>query len=173
MASRQRVRVGDVVTIPLDRDRVALAQVVGAYKKGTYYFAVFDRTCHPTDTVCFDAALDSDVCLLALSMDAKIFNGDWPKVGHRDVDLERIPFPAYIEGTPPSGSYDVVDYAGNERRPATDEDIRDLRSRKVIAPVRLEKAARALSGLEPWDNMYDDLRPPPEVSRSSTRFPRR
>jgi hypothetical protein len=34
-----------------------------------------------------------------------------------------------------------------------------LPNRKVVAPVRLEKALRAKHGLEPWQEAYTDLAP--------------
>ncbi|WP_284530450.1 hypothetical protein [Microbacterium sp. T2.11-28] len=40
---------------------------------------------------------------------------------------------------------------------ASDLEIEQLPYRKVVAPVRLERALRAAHGLEPWLDHYDEL----------------
>jgi len=169
MAKGHRLRVGDIVAIPLEGDQVAISQVVGSYKKETYYFAVFDQPCRMNDFACVEARLHDEISLLALSMDAKISAGHWPVLAHREVDIGRIPFPAYLEGVSPPGSFEVVDYSGERRRPAP-SDVHDLVPRKVVAPVRIEKAVRALHGLEPWSDAYDDLRVPAETAQTNYWF---
>lgn len=47
---------------------------------------------------------------------------------------------------------------GARRRAATPIEADALPNRKVVAPVRLEKALRALLGLEPWLDAFDELR---------------
>jgi hypothetical protein len=42
-----------------------------------------------------------------------------------------------------------------------------LSFRKVVAPIRVEKALRALRGDEPWGDAYDALRPVADDERSA------
>ncbi len=59
----------------------------------------------------------------------------------------------------PPGTFHVVDYTGMRRRRATDVEVERLPFRTVVAPIRVEKALRALNGTEAWDEAYDELRP--------------
>lgn len=172
MASRKRcLRIGDLIAIPLDGDRIAIAQVVGSYLKKAYYFSVLAEPCKAKDLKCVESRLDGEIAFLALSFDAKVAAGHWAVIGYRNVDSSRIPFPAYVEGVSPPGSFEVVDYSGQRRRAATLEDTYDLGPRTIVAPVRIEKAIRAFHGLEPWNAVYDDLRLPSESATSNYWFP--
>lgn len=92
-------------------------------------------------------------------MDALLVHGHWRVVGHRDVDEGAIPWPAYKVGVSPPGAYEVIDYTGNRRRAASDEEVERLQFREVVAPIRVEKALRALHGQDPWVDDYEALRP--------------
>jgi hypothetical protein len=70
----------------------------------------------------------------------------------------------------PPGAFDVVDYAGERRRRATDDEAESLPFRTIVAPIRLEKALRALHDLEPWDDVYDELRPVDDDQTSAARL---
>jgi hypothetical protein len=52
---------------------------------------------------------------------------------------------------------DVVDFSGTRRRPATPAEEMALPNRKLVAPVRLERALRAKLGLEPWLDVFDEF----------------
>lgn len=59
-------------------------------------------------------------------------------------------------GRPPR--CEVVDHTGSKRRAASPEEAAGLPHRKVVAPVRLERALRARLGLEPWLDAYETVR---------------
>lgn len=157
---RPELRVGDIFSIPIEKkERVGYGQIAASWGEGHYYFAVFDRTYPVDEEPEIDQIVSTPVVLLALSLDALLFHKHWRVVGHRDVDEAAIPFPAYKEGVSPPGTFDVVDYTGTRRRVATDDEVDRLPFRKVVAPIRVEKALRALHGAEAWDESYDALRP--------------
>lgn len=154
----KRLKVGDIFIVPTGDERAGVGQVVASYGKDAYYFAVFDRVVPSADAP--DQAADAvhaPVLLLALSMDAKLHAGHWTVVGHDSV-APSIPLPAYKEAVGSPGRFEVVDYSGTKRRPATQIEASALPNRKVVAPVRLEKALRAHLGLEPWLDDFDELR---------------
>nr|WP_255355568.1 Imm26 family immunity protein [Agromyces sp. Soil535] len=156
---RQRPKLGDVFVVPLDDGKFGVGQVVGTYGKESYFFAIFDVVI-PLEHANRQAveAVDRPVLFLALSMDAKLYAGHWRVVGQEPVPPE-VPLPAYKEavGSPPN--FEVVDYSGTRRRPATAAEAHTLPNRKVVAPVRVEKALRAHLGLEPWLDAFNELRP--------------
>jgi Immunity protein 26 len=153
-----RPQIGDVFIVPLGDHRSGVGQVVATYGRDAYFFAIFDRVL-PLDEASELAtqALTAPVLLLALSMDAKIQAGHWRVVAHEAVDPS-IPLPAYKEAVGTAGSIEVVSYSGDQRRPATAIEAAALPNRKVVAPVRLERALRACLGLEPWLDAFDELR---------------
>ncbi|KGN35044.1 hypothetical protein N802_02075 [Knoellia sinensis KCTC 19936] len=102
--------------------------------------------------------LATPVRLLALSLDAKLHAGHWQTVGQAPI-RDDLPLPAYKEAVTSGDHVDVVDYTGLRRRRASKDEVESLPFRKVVAPVRLERALRASLGLEPWLAAFDDLKP--------------
>jgi hypothetical protein len=151
-------RLGDVFTIPLDDERVGHGQVVGGFGSDAYFFALFDSARMRGQEVDLDALVREPVAFLGLSFDAKIAAGEWAIVGNRPV-ADDMPLPAFKEMVGSPDRVDVVDFSGDRRRPAIGEEAEWLPNRKIIAPVRLEKALRAKFGLEPWTEAYAALEP--------------
>jgi len=156
--SRLKLKTGDVFAVPLDEARVGVGQIVGTYGKDAYYFAIFDATAPDAASIDLERAPQERVVFLALSLDAKLAAGHWRVVGHRPV-REGMPLPAFKEAVGSPDRIDVVDYSGDRRRTAQAAEAELLPNRKVVAPVRLEKALRAKHGLEPWTEAYTDLAP--------------
>jgi hypothetical protein len=165
-----KLSVGDVFSVPIDADRVGYGQIVSPWGEsgGHFYFAIFDWVGSADEAPDIDAIVSAPLLLLALSMDALLFHQHWRVVGHHDVDGSAIPWPAYKEGVSPPGAFDVVDFTGTRRRPATDDEVERLPFRKVVAPIRVEKALRALRGDDPWDDGYDALRPVADDATSAS-----
>jgi hypothetical protein len=151
-------RVGDVFSVRIDEERFGLGQVVAVYGNNAYFFALFEPTFAQGQRLDLEREVRAPVALLALSLDAKIAVGDWRVLGNAPVP-DDMPLPAFKEmvGTP--DRVDVVDYSGGRRRPARDDEAERLPNRKIVAPVRLEKALRAKHGLEPWIDAYAELEP--------------
>jgi len=159
VAVAQRPQVGDVFTIACDERHVGVGQVVAKYGNDAYFFAVFEKVLNAKEVQeCLYEALESDIRFLALSLDAKIYVGDWPIIGSADVRAD-LPLPAYQEAVESGDHVDVVDYSGTRRRRASRHEVKQLDTRKIVAPVRLERALRADLGLEPWVAAFDALRP--------------
>ena len=156
--SRLKPKTGDVFSVPIDDLRVGVGQIVATYGKDAYYFAIFDTLAADEASVDLDEAVSARVVFLALSLDAKLAVGHWSVIGNRPV-REGMPLPAYKEAVGEPERVDVVDYSGQRRRPAQGAEAELLLNRKVVAPVRLEKALRAKHGLEPWIEAYSDLAP--------------
>ena len=151
-------KLGDVFVVPTGDGRAGVGQVVATYGKDAYFFAIFDFVL-PLDEVAERAVegLSAPVLFLALSMDAKLYAGHWTVVAQAPVN-PAIPLPAYKEAVDLATNIEVVDFSGERRRPATAAEAASLPNRKIVAPVRLERALRAALGLEPWLEPFDELR---------------
>lgn len=154
--ARARLVVGDVFTVPIDAQRSGVGQVVGTYENDAYYFAIYDAVV--TDETPLPDPANCRILFLALSMDAKIFVGDWKVVGRQPVPAD-IPLPAFKVAVGPDAKYYVENFDGTARRPASGDEVDYLPNRKVVAPVRLEKALQAKHGIRPWLEAYTDLAP--------------
>jgi hypothetical protein len=165
--SRIKLMVGDVFAVPIDENRVGVGQIVGKYGNSAYYFAIFDVVAPDGRSIDLDKSVLGRILFLALSLDAKLFVGDWTVLGRRPVRAG-MPLPAFKESVGVGDQIYVVDYSGERRRPAVGIESTMLCNRKVVAPVRLEKALRAKYGLEPWVAAYTDLAP--EETNTTARF---
>lgn len=170
---RLKLQVGDVFSVPIDDSRVGYGQIVETWGQsgGQFYFAVFDGVYPRDQEPDIEAVLSSPVLLLALSMDALLVHGHWQVCGNARVNRDRIPWPAYKEGVSPPGTFDVVDASGERRRRATEDEAMRLPFRTVVAPIRVEKAFRALSGTEDWDDVYESLQPVDDALSASALLP--
>ena len=90
---RMRIEIGDVFTVPLDEARVGLGQVVAKYERDGYYFAIFKRAYPRARVPGAGAVAEDEVVFLALSLDAKLWVGDWRIVGRASVPVG-LPLPA-------------------------------------------------------------------------------
>jgi hypothetical protein len=158
--SRTELRVGDVFSVPLDERRFGLGQVVALYGEDAYFFALFEPAFARSEPLDLEQALQSSVAFLGLSLDARIAAGQWTILGHHPVPND-VPLPAFKEMVGGPERVDVVDFSGNRRRPASREEAAWLPNRKIVAPVRLERALKAKHGLEPWKEEYGSLEPSP------------
>jgi len=154
-----QIRVGDVFIVPTGDGRAAVGQVLGIYGMSDYYFAIFDAV-FPLENAAESAigALRLPLLFLGLSLDAKIYFGDWPVVAHAEVDPS-ILLPAYKVSMGTIDNIHVIDYTGTWSRPATEAEVDFLEFRSTVSPVRFERALRASLCLEPWLELFDKLKP--------------
>lgn len=152
-----REEVGDIFTMPLGDGRLGYGQIVHRWGDGQYYVAVFDGTHPPHALPSTDAVLRRRVVLLALTLDALFVHEQWRIVGRGEVPVGAFEWPAYKEAVMPEGRYEVVDYTGEQRRRATDDEVAHLPNRTSVAPIRVEHAFRALNGFGVWEPKFDDL----------------
>lgn len=150
--------LGDVFVIPAGDGRAGVGQVVATYGKDAYFSAILDLVL-PLDEAAERAAegLSAPVLFIALSMDAKLHAGHWTVVAQAPVN-PAIPLPACKEAVGSATYVEVVDFSGARRRPATLSEAAALPNRKVVAPLRLERALRAALGPELWLEPFDELR---------------
>lgn len=169
MAGKARVRVGDVVAIPIGDDEVAYALVVGNYHSA-YYVAVYDGV-YPRNGSGLAAAVSRPFVLIAPTFDAKVADGQWPVVGRMTVAPDEVPFPAYRLD---DGRRQLVeDYTGTHTRRAKTSVEQGLPYRRLVSPQILENAVAARTGRTPWLSNYEALLVPPPGARSLDLFPQR
>jgi hypothetical protein len=152
------IEPGEVFAVPVDDARQALGQVVGEYMSGAFHVVIFDGLFDRSSPPAPDQVIDSPVSLVALSLDAKLLNGDWPVIGRESVDREP-PLPLYKEEVP--GGTEVVDWTGTRRRRAAIGEADQFGYREVVSPALLELAVKAKHGLADWHEAFDALMPRP------------
>ena len=153
-----RVNVGDVFLVPTADGRAGVGQVVARYGRDAYFYAIFDRVLRLEDAAAeAEGALSTPAVLVALSLDSRIRGGQWKVVGNAKVS-PHIPLPAFKEAVGSADSIEVVDYSGERRRKASAAEEEALPFRKIVAPIRLERAFLARIGEQPWVSAFDELK---------------
>jgi hypothetical protein len=125
--------------------------LVGAYLVGSYYVLIFDQLFDRSSPPPLVQLGHAPVAFLALVLDAKLLNGDWPITGRVPVASD-LQLPAYKEEVPTG--VEVVDWTGRRRRAAKPGESEKLRYREVVSPAFLELAVKAKHGVGQW---YDDF----------------
>lgn len=144
--------VGDVFLIPLDETRFGIGQLAGDYK-GELYIVVYDQVVTAEASV---AALDHAMLeFAALTLDAKLYHGDWRIIGNRMDVIPSLPQPWFKVGC--NGQIYVESRDRSYFRPANSSEADMLQFRTVVAPIRLENALKAVHGIGPWQAHFDDL----------------
>lgn len=149
-----RAEPGDVFLIPLGDKGYGIG-IVAAKWQSELYLVVFSET-----VAGIDALTDLDVAthtplFASSSLDAKIWHGHWPIV-KRGENLNGIQQPIY-KVQEPSGW--VAESFDRRFRNVIAEDVVDeLRFRKCVAPIRLERALKAHIGDGDWLPAYDEFR---------------
>lgn len=148
------MKEGDIFEIPIGSNKCVLGQIA-AMTKSTLLLIVFSKARSPFIGGDYKPE-NADIELMAITFDALLRNGTWTIVGNETVNLKSLPKPEFLIGLPEH--CEVEDFFGNQLRKATDEDMRRLGYRQIIAPIRLQRATEALHGIRDWNADYDSLR---------------
>ena len=148
-----RAKPGDVFTIPLGDKGYGIG-VVAAKWQSELYLVVFAET-----VANVDALTDLEVATLtplfaSSSLDAKIWHGHWPIV-RRCENLGGIQQPIY-KVQEPSG-WIAESFDRSFRTFVGGDIVEELKFRKCVAPIRLERALKAHAGDGDWLPAYDDF----------------
>lgn len=146
---------GDVFLIPLDDDRVGLGQIVDVLRS-ELYVVVYDKAWDAGNPPSPQKVFILTPLFASLTLDAKLYHGDWKIIGNVTDNLSAIKLP--LSKVRISGKMHIESHDGSWRRPATAAEAEHLRFRKTVAPVRLEKALQAQHGIVEDHPAYDDLR---------------
>jgi len=148
-----KTRVGDVFEIPIDDSRVGFGQII-ARRMSSYLMVVF-KTAHPRGVrPPVQDIVGDEPAFLAETLDAKIWNGDWPVVGNAVPNASRVPLPVYKVTIGSIDNWQVESYDGARHRPAKPWELDSLQPRTVVAAIRLQKALQAIHGAAPWSENY-------------------
>jgi len=151
---RRNIVKGDVFLIPISDSTFGMGQVVDTLPS-ELYLVIFESIWPASEPPTPAAVIDSTPLLSSLSLDAKLWNGDWAIIGNCTENLCTIALPMYKARI--AGEMYVESYRGDGRRVATEAELSCLINRKTVAPVRLEKAIKAKHGIGDWHPLYDEL----------------
>lgn len=141
---------GDVFLVPLGDARFALGQLVSLWNDELY--VVFYEPPVMSDASP-ERVEDHDPFLAVLTLDAKLWNGDWPIVGNHRRNLPSIAQPVFkvmYEGRPMVEARDRSWW-----RPARDDEFLRLHFRSITSPAVAEDIVKARFGTGAWLPGYD------------------
>ena len=146
---------GDVFLVPIDITRVGLGQIVDVLPS-ELYVVIYENAWNANSPPCPRDVIGQEVLFASLTLDVKLHHGDWTVTGNVTDNLANIKLP--LSKVKISGEMHIESHDGNWSRCATPEEAEQLRFRKTVAPVRLEKALKAHYGILEPHPAYDDLR---------------
>lgn len=154
----KRVRIGDVVAIPLDDDTVAYAHVLARHELLDYYFGVVGGVHTRSGTAPVEELVGDGYALLGHADGEMIKRGEWPVVGRVEPDPSKFAFPRFKlwQGGPDSPVLAVS--WDDEQRVAEPDEVPVLLPMTTQNASVIANAARALHGLAPWIPEYDVLK---------------
>lgn len=148
-----QARVGDVFLIPLNGQSWACGQVVSAWN-AELYVAIFaskvNRQFEPANIIA------QEPIFLTLTLDAKLYHGEWPIIGNIQENLARLPQPAFKVRQ--SGVAYVESRDRTSSRPAAPEEAEILKYRTVSSPAVVQNGVQAHFGIGEWSSKYEDMR---------------
>ncbi|GAA0564068.1 Imm26 family immunity protein [Rhizomicrobium electricum] len=151
---KKRAQIGDVFTVPIDSTKLGIGQIIADWR-GELYIVIFDAV-RPSGTVDPQSVVTETPLFAALSLDAKIYNGDWHVIGNVCSNLKSFAQPVFKVNQ--GGQTFLESRDRSVLRPASHAEAQTLRFRTVVAPVRLEKALKANFGQGNWSEKFDELR---------------
>ena len=157
MTASVRAATGDIFKIPVSEDDCCYGRVVDR-NQYLLYLAVMEDVWKTELTPSISDLVSGNIVLAALSTDAMIWHGRWPIVGNDTRYLEKIVRPIYKLEYLKSNETKIVSMFGDEIQDADPDQARILKNQKVVAPIRLGNAAKALNGFGEWLDKYEDLR---------------
>jgi hypothetical protein len=145
--------------MPLDEARMAVGQLLLG-RAGVFYTAIFDLTVPAHAPPEPRIATDAPIALLATTMDARIHHGHWHVFGNVVPNLTRIPQPPHkVDLMINDGVVGHIEsFDKSHHRPATPDELAALEPEFSVSPMMLERAFRALHGIEQWLSHYNRLR---------------
>lgn len=136
--------------VELGPSTVAIGQVIDT--SGDQLFVVTTKGEHPRGGA---AGMDADrVALGAITLDAFFFHNRWVVTGNA-VPLP-LHLPTFVVATTPN-RWVRESFHGEQLEVLSPEAAESLRPRKIVAPVRIDRATKALHGYLPWEPVYDEL----------------
>lgn len=148
---------GDIVAIPIAETSVAFAQILMKMRRNIF-IAVFFGAVSSLESPDLESLNVDDPRLVVETMDLRVRDGSWRIVGRR-TPAERLLNPIFKVPVGIGEEFHIQDIYGTVGRPASPQEVKRLRMQKSYSPAVVEKAARALHGLEPWLAIFDELRP--------------
>jgi len=150
---RNKVKAGDVFLIPLEKTTSAGGMVISAWKH-ELYIVVFEEK-FANDQINIPKILSGKPMFLTLTLDAKLWNGDWPIVGNELEQTKSFPQPSFKVQS--NGTEYIESLDRKVCRVASDAESQILRYRKISSPAIIDEATKGKFGIVEWNSYYDAL----------------
>jgi hypothetical protein len=150
----QSLRPGDIFALAHEAGVASAGQLLD--KSGEQLLVlVMEGGCPDDPEAVSEAALSGRPMLLGITLDALFVHGRWKVAGNAAQRTDVI-YPTFAVAVAP-GDYVRETFHGDQLGRIADVEVDSLPPRKVVAPIRIERAARAQRGLGPWLPQYESL----------------
>lgn len=148
----QVVWIGDVLRIPFDEERSAVAQVVAHFGGDIWYLAIFEKPWTPGDPRSVKSLTRDRIIFLIPTWDSLVASGDWEVLGREKpvgVHMPTFKIDLLDSERGIDGTY-FESFDGKTGRQANADEAAQLSYRSSAEPRAVETLLRAHHGLEPW-----------------------
>ncbi|MFO0777623.1 MAG: Imm26 family immunity protein [Nitrospira sp.] len=166
---RLKLKVGDIIEIPINDNLVGYGQIVCAGK--VLYVVIFEEAYPKAKRIDIQKVVAGKILLVGHTLDGRLYHGMWKVIGNVPIDTTRIPFPCYKLELGSEGMV-VVDFDGTVMRKANKQEEDLLTFRTTRAPIGFEHALQAKHGIRPWDPDDEQLTLEFVKNRVMPQFPR-
>lgn len=150
-----QISQGDVFVMPLGEGVMGLGQVVDVLDAELYLVA-YGEVWHDDSPPEAKEVIRLTPVFATLSLDAKLWNGDWTIIGNIVENLSAIQRPLFKIRQ--GGSVLVESHDGSKSRAAIGPEEEMLRYRKTVAPIRLQKAVQAHNRMIEWNDLFEEMK---------------
>jgi hypothetical protein len=140
--------------IPVQDSKYAIGQVLNIRHGGELYIAVW-RDLVGEGEFKRESLLHSSPWLGALTLDALIWHGRWPKIDNYTDNMGEIPRPYFKLND--SGVYNIVDIDLEPIREVKSGEMDQLINKTTVAPIVVQDAVQAWFGIGDWNRNDDKL----------------
>lgn len=154
-AKRNNIRIGDVISIPIDEKRHTYGQFIEGDKLlGCYVVYNVVSEHYPT----LDVIVNSDRLLMFFTQGHYIVGGQWKVIGNTkippDIKVPVFKVELYENNTT---RWMVMDYNGAILRPASENEISSLSLMHSYTSALVDDAIKAKYDLLKWESIYNGL----------------
>lgn len=146
--------LNSIFAIPLDGERYSYGHII-ANGYGSDCYIIYDIVAkeHPS----IEKIMDSSIIIFMYTLHQKIVSGEWKVIGNAPLK-QTIKMPEYKIDVRENGITRcmVMRFDGEILRPATETEIKNLKTKHSCTPGVLEKVVKAKYGVIPWQNKFND-----------------
>jgi hypothetical protein len=149
-ASWRTIKAGDLLSIPVDEQRIAIGHVVDPGQ--VFYLCVY-LPLFAADQPIPDLH-GTEIALVGRTSDELVWHGRWKIIGRQQVPAD-VPRPPHVVGT--AQGLRLRTFAGEDMGPASEDDLAVHGYESSVSNIKFAKVMRHIHGIEPYPDDWSGI----------------